>query len=643
MSQNMVLLPVPRRVNFTDCKLVISSEKLILINSPHPETLRFTATNFQRVLESATGINWQIVSSVATPTDQIGLTLLLLSGPSLHPQGYKLEITPQGITISSQDESGIYYGICTLSQILESSMKREESFYSLPCLHIEDWPDFPVRGVMLDISRDKVPTMDTLFALVDMLASWKINQIQLYIEHTFAYRNHTEVWADSSPITGQEILELDACCRDRYIELVPLQQSGGHMHRWLVHKRYASLAETHESFMAPWGELTQGPFSLCPIDPGSLDLLRDLYDELLPHFTSRTFNVCCDEMTDLGFGRSKELSEKIGVGQVYLEYLKKIHGEVKSRGYTMQFWADVIVKYPELISALPKDLIVLEWGYEENHPFEEHCDLFASHNVPFYVCPGTSSWGSISGRSDNAIGNLLNSAKAGIKYGANGYLITDWGDYGHWQVLPISYLGLATGAAFSWAFDANRSLNIRMAISWHAFRDRSGIMGDVAYNLGNVYKLVGFEPFCSSALFWILLWPQVKSNLFPEFPKADFQAVNSAIEQAMMPITHTSLEGMDAGIILDEYQLTARILRHACQRGLLLKNDLDSDMGKFKHMLDADMREIIKEYKRIWLMRNRTGGLNESIKRLEAKRIIYSDDTQLSELKTHYLSSRFGS
>ena len=54
---------------------------------------------------------------------------------------------------------------------------------------------------MLDISRDKVPTMPTLFALVDRLAEWKINQLQLYIEHTFAYRGHEEVWRNADPMT----------------------------------------------------------------------------------------------------------------------------------------------------------------------------------------------------------------------------------------------------------------------------------------------------------------------------------------------------------------------------------------------------------------------------------------------------------
>ena len=123
-----------------------------------------------------------------------------------HAQGYRLTVSASGIEVVAHDEAGLFYAVCTLQQIIGQCGR------SLPCLTISDWPDFPARGVMLDISRDKVPTMDTLYALVDTLASWKVNQIQLYTEHTFAYRAYPDVWANASAITGQEVIELDAYC-----------------------------------------------------------------------------------------------------------------------------------------------------------------------------------------------------------------------------------------------------------------------------------------------------------------------------------------------------------------------------------------------------------------------------------------------
>ncbi len=108
-------------------------------------------------------------------------------------QSYKLVINSSGVSIIGSDEPGLFYGIQTLIQLLKICYDPKNPLsksLELPHLIIDDWPDFPHRGVMIDISRDKVPTMETLYDLVELLSEWKINQLQLYMEHTFAYRGH---------------------------------------------------------------------------------------------------------------------------------------------------------------------------------------------------------------------------------------------------------------------------------------------------------------------------------------------------------------------------------------------------------------------------------------------------------------------
>ena len=186
--------------------------------------------------------------------------------------------------------------------------------------------------------------------------------------------------------------------------------------------------------------------------------MRGLYDELLPNFSSRFFNVGCDETWDLGKGQSKKLCAAKGKGRVYLDFLKQIHREVSARGKTMMFWGDIILKYPKLICelaellgadrrlartassvSLPYNVIALNWGYEANHPFAKEAAQFAKAKIPFYVCPGTSTWQTLIGRHDNALANLRAAARAGKKFGAIGFLITDWGDGGHPQPLAVSW------------------------------------------------------------------------------------------------------------------------------------------------------------------------------------------------------------
>lgn len=636
----LTLLPIPRQLEMTAGTHALedgnpvsraTQGKRIVLDSPTPSELLFAAQRLQTALAQHANVEWSLAASEAGPANEIGALLWVDPARGIRPQGYELTITPTRLTIVAHDAAGIFYGVCTLIQLLEQnaqnlkpksqSRKSPISNLQLPCLRISDYPDFPARGVMLDISRDKVPTMDTLYALTDMLASWKINQLQLYMEHTFSYRNHPEVWAEASPMTEEEILELDAYCKRRFIELVPNQNSFGHMERWLKHERYRPLGEMQARGMTEWGE--RDPSGLCPDDPQSIALIRELYDELLPNFSSKLFNVGGDETVDLGFGRSKEMCEQRGKGRVYLDFLLKLYDEVRQRGHTMQFWGDIIIKYPELIGELPKDMIALEWGYDAKHPFAAHGAQFAQSGVPFYVCPGTSTWNSIAGRTDNAKANLLNAAENGLKHGAMGYLNTDWGDNGHWQFLPMSYLGFAYGAALAWCVASNRELDLVAALNQFAFRDPSGAMGKVAYEMGNVYQALRY--FHNSSGLVIMLYAPTRYGAraleeirkLKEIGPESFERAMQAIADAMKPINKQKMQRADAELIVSEYECAANLLHHACGLGMLAFEDDPKVARELKRKLVPDLRSIIKDYKALWLARNREGGLKDSVARFE--------------------------
>lgn len=620
MSNEFVFLPAPRRVTWLEGEFGLADHTVVLLDPKHAQALRSAAKRYREVLQAMHPVTCELIATSAAPGDDIALTLLVMPEVVQTPEGYRLRITPDGIVIQGHDAAGVFYGVCTLNQLL-----KQVEGPRLPCVDIVDWPDFAARGVMLDVSRNKVPQMQTLFDLVDRLASWKINQVQLYTEHTFAYRNHREVWEHASPITGEEILELDAYCRERFIELVPNQNSFGHMENWLPHPRYAHLAETHEVFQTPWNTTRKGPFGLAPEHPGSIELVRSLYDELLPHFSSKQINVGLDETIDLGQGASKAICEERGIGRVYLDFLKKIYDDVTRRGYTMQYWGDIIVHYPDLVPELPKDAIALEWGYEFDHPFDAHGAMFAAAGVPFYVCPGTSSWNSIAGRTDNALGNLLRAAEDGKAHGALGYLNTDWGDRGHWQYLPMSYLGFGMGAAYAWCVDGNRELDVAQAIGLHAFDDPSGTMGRIAYDLGNSYQVPGVPRLHnSSVLFWLLQEDSQLQHGADEVPAEGYEATMARIGELMDALDTVDLRSPDAALVKREYANAGRLLQHACRRALQRIRQ-DASAARKQELL-ADLEEAIAEHKALWSARNRVGGLRESLAHFDPLLAAYRDE-----------------
>ena len=535
-------------------------------------------------------------------------------------ESYRLCVDGGGITISAGTPTGVFRAASTLKQWLSSRGRPVTAGLEVPAVEIEDRPDFGVRGAMLDVSRNRVPRMAYLEQLIDRSAEWKINHLQLYIEHTYAYADHEDVWRDASPFTADEIRKLDACCRERFIELAPNQNSFGHFHRWLVHDRYRPLAEVPEGFQHPFS-IDPEPFSLCATDPRVLELLAGLYDELLPQFGSRRFNVGLDETFDLGRDRSAKACKERGKPAVYLEFLRRVHGMVADRGRQMLFWGDIILRYPELVDQVPEDAVALCWGYEANHPYVDQCAQLAASGRQFWVCPGTSSWHSFGGRLQNAVGNLAQAATAGSEAGAQGLLITDWGDHGHLQSPAIAELPLSIGAGFAWSVEAAReeaSRPGRNEEAWldHAVRlvyDGDETLARTVIDLGAIDLDCGGPVLNGTALFYLLRF------IDDDLTHRRFRRLSIARLQRTYARLVTLRERLTPGGDPNHAALdwTCRLMAWCCRLGierLGAGRGLRADQlaAKVRATLSVDLRRIAEDLPNVWLATSREGGLRES-------------------------------
>lgn len=438
---------------------------------------------------------------------------------------------------------------------------------------------FEKRGYMLDISRDRVPTMKTLRQIVDILSVCRYNQFQLYTEHTFAYRNHKTVWEEADPLTAEEIRKLDAYCRMQDIELVANQNSFGHMERWLTHEEYRHLAKfPNGGAMTPWGEIKKYPTTLDPRKPGSLELVKSLFDELLPNFTAKLVNVGCDE--------TFEIEDK----EEYLDFLLKIFDVVKEKGFRPMFWGDIILHHPELVSRLPKDAIALDWGYEANHPFEKECSIFREAGLEFYVCPGTSSWRSLAGRIENMRENMQAAERAGRIYGAKGFLVTDWGDHGHWQPLAASLPGILLGGAFAFTGAKAAKSDLEQELN----RVMDAPLGGTLLRLGTLYLLGGALRANCSELFNIL----ANDRGYSRHPGLTQSALDE-ISAIAVGCRLKAEKYAEDNIWAKELVYMANLVDAACHR---------RDEGR--------LRALREEHGRIWRLRSREGGRIDSLMKL---------------------------
>jgi hexosaminidase len=556
----------------------------------------------------------------------------------LPPEGFAIAVRPDEVRIRHRDENGRRYALAALAQ-LEQGDGGE-----LPCLELADAPDFPVRGYMLDVSRDRVPTRATLARLVDLLAALRLNHLELYTEHTFAYSAHETVWRDASPLGPDDVRWLDELCRQNGIELAANQNGFGHMGRWLKHERYRPLAEAPEGWRTPWGTIAS-PEVLYP-DSASLELVLGLYRELAPLFTSRRINVGCDETFELGQGRSAAAVAERGRGPVYLDYLLSIVEALHADGKEVLFWGDVVRQHPELADAIPReDTIALAWHYEApmadpSFPepvaqvfaglgmspeslrgFGAHVAPFADREVPFWVCPGTSTWNALVGRLPNAIANLCDAATVGRARGARGYLITDWGDNGHLQPPSVSFAPLVYGAAVAWGLEANRDLDVAACLDRFVFGDRAEALGGALVRAGGVFERTGLGSFNGSPIFYRLLARGGPFSALGEARPDGVARVLDELAEAARGVERSEPTCSDAAIVRRELLQAIRLARHGAWRlardeGLPRPDDRD---------LRRDLAEAIEEQRACWLERSRSGGLGDSVARLERTLATYPE------------------
>ena len=445
----MILIPYPQKLIESQGKFHITAGTEILLDVSCDYTDFEAARVLQQEIRSNTGLNPAIRKGKYADTagaSAAGPGLIILgksdvqdahsaaskaSSQTIHVtagsnasdskalQSYRLNVGDTAIKIEGGGTSGLYYGIQTLRQLVRSFAS------DIPCMEIEDYPALEARGFYHDTTRGRVPRLETLKELADRLSFYKINQLQLYIEHSFAFRKHSEIWTDSDPLTAEEILELDEYCRKRCIELVPSLSTFGHLYHALISKSFRHLNEYEQIPEKPfmWTD-RMAHYTLDASNPESLEFVKEMIDEYIPLFSSDKFNICCDETFDLGMGKNSSLADDIGKGKLYLYFVRGLAEHLKSHRKKVMMWGDMLLQYPEIISEIPKNVTILNWNYSADAS-EDGFRQISESGLNQYVCPGVHGWNKLLNDLDTADRNIGTLAGYAEKYSVGGMLITD--------------------------------------------------------------------------------------------------------------------------------------------------------------------------------------------------------------------------
>jgi len=388
-------------------------------------------------------------------------------------EGYVLIVAPDQIIVAGQTEAGTFYGMQTLKQLI----RGEGADAFMPGVQIKDWPAMRWRAVSDDISRGPVPTVDYIKRQLRTFAAFKLNMHSFYMEHTFASDAHPLIGPAGGSLTPAEIRELVAYAKRYHIELVPEQQTFGHLHKALKLEKYNELAEV------PYGDV------LSPQQPGSYKLVAEWYRELDKLFPGKFFHIGADETFELGEGQSREVAKTRGVGAIYFEHLDRVRDVLKSYNRRLMFWGDIALSHPELIGNVPKDMIVMNWNYGARDSFDSRIKPFKDAGLDQFVCPGVSNWNQIFPNIDSASKNIINFVRDGQTAKAMGMMNTSWDDDGE-ALFEMTWHGMVLGAAASWQESTDIS-EFDKNFDWAFFRNDGNQFVTALRSLGSVNTQLG--------------------------------------------------------------------------------------------------------------------------------------------------------
>jgi hexosaminidase len=492
---NVQIIPAPKQVNQSEARFALGPEARIVLADGKSVEDRFAAQDFVDDVKQTAGVNLRFGGTSARREILIGqISLLRIQqalkragaepDPKLTDEGYVVVVGLNQVVVAGKTFAGTFYGIQTLKQLV----RGEGAAAFIPGVRIVDWPTMRWRAVSDDISRGPVPTVDYIKRQIRTEAFFKLNMHSFYMEHTFASESQPLIGPNGGSLTPAEIRELVAYAKRYHVELVPEQQTFGHLHKALRLEKYAEQAET------PYGDV------LSPQQDGSYKLIADWYKELNELFPGQFFHIGEDETFELGEGQSREAVRTRGVGVIYFEHLNRVREVLKPYNRRLMFWGDIALHHPDLIGKIPKDMIVMNWQYGARDEFWSSIQPFKDAGLEQFVCPGAQNWNQIFPNLEAARKNIVNFVRDGQKAGAIGTMNTTWDDDGE-SLFEVTWYSIVLGAAASWQEGPVDLDKFDQSFDWSFFRNEGDQFVKAELTLGSAGRDIGLGA-TTDELFW---------------------------------------------------------------------------------------------------------------------------------------------
>ena len=468
-EDQLKLIPEPKEVRLQQGAFRVRPTTRILVEFGHQDEDRIAAETLAEEINDQSGLKLSITDSkekarqvrstiaLARLQDRSVRDFLVSKGLNADPigdQGYLLFSDKTHLIVAANTGQGLFYGVQTLRQLL----RQDDGKLICPAVSIRDWPSMEWRGVQNDISRGPIPTAEYMKRQIRTLAAYKVNLFGLYMEHVFDFASQPLLAPREAALTPKEINALVDYARKLYVTILPEQQTFGHLHHMLKYEIYSEVAER------PHGHV------LTPTKEQSYDIIKAMYADLVPLFPGSFLHVGGDETFELGRGQTAARVTEVGLGRVYVEHMQKVSAILQPYHKQLMFWGDIALKYPQLLSILPKEMIAVPWDYDPKPSYDSIIKPYRDAGLRVVVAPGAQNWNQLWPDLDSGYINIRNFVRDGQTLGAMGMLNTTWNDDGE-ALYGMAWPTLIFGAAAGWQSGESNVDQFKNDYDWAFYRN----------------------------------------------------------------------------------------------------------------------------------------------------------------------------
>ena len=371
------IIPVPVETKVEEKgRMLLSKETPVFYN----ESLVNAALFFQDYCSKKYHIPFEIV--MAENMEKKSGQIRLLLDKTFKKDQYQMEISAGGIDIRGS-ESGVFYGIQSLIQLLPVDTKPRQKKLSVPLIKVSDEPRFTYRGLMLDVSRHMFP-VDFLKKCIDLAAYHKINIFHLHLTDDQGWRveikkypnlNRIGSWRNGTMIgqypgtgndstrhggfyTADEIKDLVEYARHRYITIVPEIEMPGHSVAALASYPHLGCTGGPYQVKETWG-ISDDVY--CAGNDSVFVFLEDVLDEVLEMFPSGYIHIGGDECPKERWKNCPKCQARIRSENIKDEnelqgyFISRIENYINLKGRTMIGWNEI------LDGELAPDAVIMSW------------------------------------------------------------------------------------------------------------------------------------------------------------------------------------------------------------------------------------------------------------------------------------------